>query len=165
MKNKSIVIFTIIILILIIGFFVFNAVLKKNVIDEDFLIPTDEAVPNENVFELFVPEQAGGDNVFIESAMFLDGGYVVLHTEDGGAPGAVIGASELLPAGITENFLFDIDEEVVEGDVLFAMLHTDDGDGVFNSLLDVPVMNSAGAPIVVKFNIVGEGALENEVKL
>jgi hypothetical protein len=162
MKNKNIIIFTVIILIAITGLFALNVFLKKNMIEEQKEAETE----GEIISSIVVPEQAGGTNVFIESVTLPSGGYVVIHREDDGKSGVIIGVSEFLPAGTTTNFLMDTDEEVIEGDSLFAMLHVDDGDGAFVFPgADVPLTDSEGNIVLTNFLIVGEGALENEVKL
>lgn len=164
MKNKGIIIFTVVIFIIITGFFLFNSFLKKNVIESD-VTAQEEVVEEEMAVSLIVPQQAGGTNIFIENAFLLEEGYVVIHREEDGKSGEIIGVSELLQVGANDNFLMDIDEEVIEGDILFAMLHTDYGDGVFDPLLDIPTVDSEGNSVLVKFDIVGEGALDNEIKL
>lgn len=163
MKNKSIIIFVSLIIIVIVGLFFFNAFLKKNVVnteDQTQVEDTTEVLPF-----VVAPEQAGGINVFIENATLPLGGYVVIHKEEENKPGAIIGVSEFLPAGIAENFLIDIDEEVVEGDFLFAMLHKDNGNQEFSLEEDFPLTDNEGNIVLVRFAIVNEGALDNEVKL
>ncbi len=162
MKNKGITIFIILVLVIIAGFFFFNVFLKNNVIEPE---DTQEVVEEEIVPLVDAPEQAGGNNVFISRAVLVDGGYVVIHREEDGGVGEVIGVSEFIPAGMKENFLIDLTEEIVEGDVLFAMLHTDDGDGVFALDDDLPTVDADGNIVMTSFIIVSEGALENEFKL
>ncbi len=163
MKNKGIIIFTVVILVVITGFFLLNSFLKKNIIEPDTAV--QEEIVEENIVSLIVPQQAGGASIFIESAFLLDGGYVVIHKDDEGNLGEIIGISEFLRAGANDNFLMDINEEVIEGDILFAMLHTDDGDEVFDPLLDKPTKDRKEDIVLIKFNIVSEGALDNEFKL
>ncbi len=161
MKNKSTIVFVIIIILVVVGFFAFNSFLKKNINDT-----TDQTqVVEELVPAIVVPKQAGGKNIFIESAVLKDGGYVVVHRNKDGQPGDVIGVSELLLPGTTDNFLMNIDEEVKEGDSLIATIHKDNGDNVFDITLDSLVVDANGDPVLTKFLIVGEGALDNEVKL
>jgi len=163
MKNKSIIIFVSLVIIVIVGLFIFNAFLKKNVVN------TEDQIQIEDTTEVLpfvvVPEQAGGTNVFIENATLPIGGYVVIHKEEDSKPGAIIGVSEFLPAGIAENFLIDTDEEVVEGDFLFAVLHADYGNQEFSPDVDLPLTDNEGNIVLVRFAIVNEGALDNEVKL
>ncbi len=162
MKNKGIIFFIAIILFIIAGFLLFNSFLKENVIEE---VQEELITGGEATLPLIVPEQAGGSEIFIESAVLPNAGYVVIHREKDGKLGEIIGVSEFLSAGIKGNFLMSIDEEVVEGDTLFAMIHTDDGDGIFDGSLDVPLVEDKGDIVLVKFVIVNEGALEDEFKL
>lgn len=163
MKNKTIIIFIVTILIAIAGLFIFNAFLKKNVVETEQT--QEENTANEEILPFIIaPEQAGGINVFIENATLPNGGYVVIHKEENGKPGSIIGVSDFLPSGITENFLVDT-EKVVEGDSLFAILYTDDSNQEFSIETDFPLTDSEGNIVLVQFTIVDEGALDNEVKL
>ena len=165
MKNKTIIIFIVAVILIVAGFFIFNAFLKNN----SDTTNTSETVNGVSVETLtpsiIVPKQAGGSNVFIENVTIDKDGYVVIHEDENGKPGAVVGVSKLLTAGTTENFLMDIDKEVVEGDSLFAMLHIDNGDQIFSIETDIPAVDSDGNTILTRFDIVNEGALDNEVKL
>jgi len=163
MKNKTIIIFTVVVLVAIAGLFAANAFLKKNVvgIDSRQNIGTQENLAP----SIVVPEQAGGKNIFIESVTLEDNGYVVIHEDNDGNPGQIIAVSGLLPVGIRNNFLMDIDKEVFEGDSLFAMIHTDDGDGIFDAALDAPAKDTDGNIVLVGFLIVSESALGDEIKL
>jgi len=163
MKNKGIIFFILIILLIVAGFLMFNAFLKENVIEKE--AQEEVVVEDEVMLPLIVPEQAGGSEIFIENTVLQNAGFVVIHKEENGKPGEIIGASDLLQVGTKKNFLMDIDEEVVEGDTLFAMIHTDDGDGVFDGSLDSPFIDDNGDIVLVKFIIVNAGALEDEFKL
>jgi len=160
MKNKSTIILIIIILLVVGGFFVFNSFLKKNVLKTPTQVEVNQMNPS-----LVVPRQAGGTNVFVENVVLENDGYVVIRRDENGKPGAIIGVSDLLPKGVASNILMDINEEIVEGDSLFAMIYTDDGDKVFSPDTDIPAVDNDGNTILVQFDIVGEGALDNEVKL
>ena len=164
MKNKSIIIFSAVIVVVIAGFFALNTFLKDTVVNEEESATVAET-PEQTPEELVVPTQAGGDNVFVEKVSLDKDGFVAIYrTQEDGTPGKLIGVTKLLPSGVRENFLMNIDEVVNEGDVLFAELYVDNGDGVFDAQSDNPFVKD-GEPIMVKFNIVSEGALEDEVKL
>lgn len=75
------------------------------------------------------PKGSGG-SVEIASLTLAEPGYVVVHANDGGKPGAVIGRTELIDAGTHENVSVQIDPTRA-GDRVYPMLHTDDGDGVY----------------------------------
>jgi len=160
--NKKILAFIVIVALIIIALFAINSVLKEEV-EEPVVIPEEVLVPS-----VSVPDQASGTEVFIDEAVLPDGGYVVIHRANNiegeeGTPGDVIGVSDFM-SGTENNFLVTITEETTEGDMLFAMLHTDDGDGIFDSELDTPLTVNESV-VMVSFEIVPEGMLEDEIKL
>lgn len=171
--NKKIFAFIIIVVLIVIALFAVNSALKQDA-KEPKTAPEEVLTPS-----VSAPDQAGGMEVFITEAVLPDGGFVVIHNIDkdvpgdvvdisgsitGGVIGEVTGVSEFIPAGSAVNFLVALDEEAVEGDTLFAMLYTDNGDGVWDAQLDIP-LTVDGDVVVLAFRIVGEGALENEEKL
>jgi len=163
--NKKLIIFLVVIAIIIAGFFALNSILKTKVVNED-TGKEDQAVMQEPANSVSVPDQAGGTEIYIEKVSLEVPGYVVVHRSEDGKPGAAIGVSELLPEGEISNLIISLDEEAVEGDVLFAMLHSDDGDGEFTFPgSDVPILDDEGNIVMVRFSILSEGALENEFKL
>lgn len=166
--DKKVIYFVIAIILVVVALFGTNAILKnKNVeVADDPVVETPDVINS-----IFVPEQAEGNQVFIRDTSSVDSGFVVIHkTEEdeigGTTTGEIIGSSELIPSGNTQNFVIELTEETTEGDVLMAMLHKDDGDGVFDPALDLPVSNVEVDSTIVatKFGIVSEGALENEFK-
>lgn len=172
--DKRVTVFIITVIIVIIGFFAINSMLKQQGTPP---VPDEiTAEPTATTTLLVVPDQAGGKQAFIGQAVVPSDGFVVIRTvpEDttgtttdttiGTTTGMVIGVSELLPAGTKENFLVDLDQEVVEGDILSAGIYLDDGDGTYTDA-DQALTDDAGDPVTMKFTILDAGALENEVKL
>jgi uncharacterized surface protein with fasciclin (FAS1) repeats len=88
--------------------------------------------------EVFVIDQPTIDNtVNVTRATVSEPGWVVIHADEDGAPGPVIGYSAL-PAGINANIKVSLDAAGITG-VLYAMLHDDKGAaGVFDAA-DTPV--------------------------
>lgn len=86
-------------------------------------------------------------------------GYVVIHEDDGGQPGAVIGKSALLPAGENRDVRVTLTRAAREGEVLRALLHSEmDGNALF-SAADAIVQSRLGGPIQAVFEIsAGAGA-------
>ncbi len=151
-------------MVVIVALFAFNTFLKQKTVEAP--APDDTMIEEEEITNtVTAPEQAGGSEVFIERATLTDDGYVVIHEDEDGTPGEVIGASDLLPKGEHVNLIIVLDKEVAEGDVLHAMLHKDDGDGVFDPEKDLPITDAGGNPVAAQFSIIGEGALEDEMKL
>ena len=79
---------------------------------------------------LVLNDQPGGDSVVITAFTLDQPGYVVVHKDNDGNPGPVIGVSELIQAGAYRNYRVDIDVNEA-GAAVFPMLHYDNGDGVY----------------------------------
>ncbi len=81
---------------------------------------------------LIVESQPKGDggSVNIASFTLAEPGYVVVHADDDGSPGPVIGRTELIEAGTYEDVDVEIDAARA-GTRVYPMLHTDDGDGEY----------------------------------
>lgn len=74
--------------------------------------------------------------------------WVVVHEDRAGKPGNVLGARRvMMGSGSTEVMLL---RDTVAGGKYYAMLHADDGDGMFDLKKDMPIMN-AGAPVMAMF--------------
>jgi len=76
----------------------------------------------------FEDQESDGSSVLVDSVTLPDGGYVVIHESDGGAPGPVLGNSSYLSAGTSTDVAVTLDSPISEDQELIAMAHTDDGD-------------------------------------
>ena len=107
-----------------------------------------------------VPSVTVSDQVILDNTVIVDSvyntgpGFVVIHIDNGGAPGPVAGVAAISP-GWNYNVIVQVDPAMVTP-LLFAMLHTDDGavgtyefDG--QSGLDNPVAVD-GAVVTPGFN-------------
>ncbi|OGH73908.1 MAG: hypothetical protein A3C90_02730 [Candidatus Magasanikbacteria bacterium RIFCSPHIGHO2_02_FULL_51_14] len=84
-------------------------------------------------------------------------GYVVIHENANGGPGAVLGASALLSAGVHNNVSVTLKRESKAGETLYAMLHEDDGDGVYAFPdEDMPIKDANGKVVLGSFVILEE---------
>ncbi|PSP45849.1 PGF-CTERM sorting domain-containing protein, partial [Halobacteriales archaeon QH_1_68_42] len=94
-----------------------------------------------------VSSEVDTQGVSVASVTMSDGGYVVIHAEDG----SVIGASSYLEAGTHEDVRIALDENVDEEAELIAMPHLDtDGDNVYEfegGSLDAPYTDDEGNPV------------------
>lgn len=176
--NKNIVYLIIAIVIIVIGLFAFNGFLAKEVGVENEtpdIVEQDEPQDIEPIITqdgIVVPDQAGGDSVFIEKVLLKEsgsGGFVVIHeVGEDGELGDTIGASQYFEPGSTEIVEVLLNEGVTVdvGDTLIAVLYGDDGDKVFNAELDQQLVNDAGDPVTVQFSILAEEDLPGfEVKM
>lgn len=105
-----------------------------------------------------VTEQAPASEARIPMAVLESEGYVVIHEVSAGAPGKVIGSSALLPKGKSENVPVSLTAPLFLGQKYTAMLHLDNGDGVFDATLDLPAQDEiSGGPIMMEFNVSAAG--------
>ncbi len=70
-------------------------------------------------------------------------------------PGKILGASGVLQAGDTKNLTpITLSRATADGETLYAMLHLDDGNGVFNPAKDKPALDFlGGSPVMMIFTV------------
>ena len=160
--DKKILYLIIGLIIVALALFAVNKLLKEEVVEDPTVpeIVEEELVEIISINNIDVPDQAPGSEIFIGTVLLKTdeaGGFVIIHraTEDGEA-GDIIGVSQYLSPGVTENFVVALNEgEVVEIDeTVIAMLHADDGDGVWNSETDISIINSEGDAVMSMFTII-----------
>jgi len=98
-----------------------------------------------------VSDQSSGDSIVVDSAWLGQGGYIAVHADADGAPGSVIGVSDLLVAGNNTGVSVALDRASQSGEALYAVVHVDNGDGIFNASEDAPTMNANGALVMMQF--------------
>ena len=114
---------------------------------------------------IYVPDVMPATNVNVGFANFGDGGYVVIHEDNDGKPRAIVGNSTLLSQGENKNCEVMLSRESVDGETLYAMLHSDNGDGVFNPADDPPTTDDQGNIVLMKFQIRVDAEEPGEVSL
>lgn len=82
-------------------------------------------------------------------------GYVVVHEDNSGEFGVVLGASGLLSSGESTHVRIDLLRSVRDGETLYAILHADDGNGRFGNE-DMAFESILGGPIHGIFEISNE---------
>lgn len=120
--------------------------------------PITSSVPANNISTI---KQEAGESVTVSSVIINQSGYLVVHkaTEED-TPGEVIGNSALLPQGGSSDIKIELSESVVDGDVLFLMLHSDDGNGIYEFPgPDTPVIYDNGSIEMVRI-VIGEEVTE-----
>ncbi len=103
--------------------------------------------------DIAASDQSPNDNTVDIDGLFLNKpGFVVIHADNNGRPGAVIGYSGLV-AGAKKDFKVAVDTEKTSSRV-YAMLHyDDDGDRLYGFPdKDKPVISGGGA-VVKPINI------------
>ena len=104
-------------------------------------------------------QSSTGSTVVVGSVDLPAPGFVVVHADNDGAPGMVIGHSELLPAGVSTDVVVTLDSPL-EGDAkVFPMAHVDaNGNGEYefappDVVTDVPALTADGKVAVVGADI------------
>ena len=90
---------------------------------------------------LTLGENAPGQVVNV-SAEVKRPGFVTVHQAIGEAPGPIIGTSELLEVGGHAALVIHTDEPLQPPAEYFVLLFVDDGDGVYEPGVDLPVMSN-----------------------
>lgn len=140
----------VIIVLVILGYNMFKGSSNTPVtpVDESTTTGTDATATN-SVNSIMVADQAPGNIVYISSVQLSKPGYVVIHKDNKGMPGDVIGYKYfdkgIYPGQIT------LTSPTVNGRTYYAMLHSDDGDKKFDITKDLPIKNAAGNIIIKPF--------------
>jgi hypothetical protein len=101
---------------------------------------------------LMVADQKPGNTVTIPASVLSQGGYIVIHENNNGAPGKVIGVSAYLNPGENNNVSIKLSRASKNNEQLFAMLHGDNGNKIFDESDDMPIKKD-DIPVLMKFNI------------
>lgn len=105
---------------------------------------------------VIAPDQTSLTEVIVTTEVVREG-FVTIHRSVGPAPGPVIGTSPLLSVGEATTFI-QLNGEMIPGYTYIALLHVDNGDGVFVATDDMPVQVD-GAVVRVDFDAAGESIL------
>ena len=88
--------------------------------------------------------------VFVKAVTFASPGFVTLYSDDHGMPGAEIGVSGLIH-GAKEGLMIPTSIQLQTGQIYYAMMRKDDGDGIFDENKDVPISDEKSTVILVNF--------------
>lgn len=93
-------------------------------------------------------------------------GYLVVHADANGAPGAILGASRLLPAGDSSNVQVTLSRAMKEGETHHAMLHFERGENTtFSAAEDTPVPSALGGPISGWFEVSNDATVDVPISI
>ncbi len=137
----------VIIVLIIIGIMVFgNKKSEAPTTTDNTETPADTT---QEVNRVVMSDQYPGNVVYLSSVQLAKPGWVAVHKDNNGQPGAVIG-SAYFGTGINPGKI-TLSQPTVEGGVYYAMLHTDDGDKLFSETKDAPLKDSRGNVIMKIF--------------
>jgi len=138
---------------------------------------TETATPTETATETATPvtgpaeldlgdgtATSDGVTLVIPSATLAVDGFVAIHADDNGAPGLVIGVSDLLAAGTATDIEITLDQPLAESGTVFPMVHVDgDANGVYEFPgPDGPATTADGEVAVAALAVTVEGAEPTE---
>lgn len=102
-------------------------------------------------------DQLASKNARVASVTLDREGWVVIHEDNQGAPGAILGAA-WLPAGSHENVEVNLLRGTEAGRRYYAMLHHEINDGseshFFNLEKDLPMQDARGNLIMISFETI-----------
>ena len=151
-----------IIVVIVIGIFVWRYFSSRTA-------PSEQVGGEEQVAgmedSIFVANQRPGRFVNVGRATLSKKGYVAIHQEEAGAPGAIIGFSSFLNAVESKNFSVTLNRKSVAGESFYAMIHWDNDNGAFNPSEDMPAKDKDGNIVMAKFMISESASEPIEYKL
>ena len=101
-----------------------------------------------------VSEQKPGTTVTGSLVHLAAPGFLVIHEDASGEPGAILGASALLPAGKSMNVKVTLSRASKDGETLHAMLHFEKGgNSTFSPAEDMAVPSRFGGSISGWFEV------------
>jgi hypothetical protein len=139
----------VIIVLIIIGIMVFGNKSSQTPSDQTDMNDT-ASTPTGAINRVVMSDQYPGNVVYLSSVQLAQPGYVAIHKDNNGQPGAVIGSAHF-DAGINTGKV-TLTQPTVEGGTYYAMLHSDDGDGAFSETKDAPLKDSRGNVIMQIFH-------------
>lgn len=111
-----------------------------------------------------VTDQKPGDEATVSLAVLGAPGYVVVHEKVGEEAGGTLGSSTLLPKGESQGVKVPLAIPLEIGKTYIAMLHLDNGDGVFDAGSDAPAMWEE-QPIMMEFGVSADAETNVEVTI
>lgn len=162
-KNPLFIVAVLVLLVAIIAGF---SIMTKNDGEDDARMTentnnaTDTMIIGDNAINIL--NHGVSRSVSVGFAQLAQEGYVVVHEDNGGTPGAILGASALLVSGRTDNFEVALSRKTLSGETLYGMLHFDNGDGSFNASDDPPVRDKEGNIVLMIFKAgIDEESMDN----
>ena len=109
---------------------------------------------------IIMSDQYPGDVVYVSSLTAAQSAWVVIHKDNNGQPGDIIGSAHV-DAG-TSPVKISVSSPIIDGGTYYAMLHSDDGSKTFNAATDLPLKDANGNIIMRVFH--GSATAGNNLK-
>ncbi len=114
---------------------------------------------------IVMTEQRPGKTIIASQVHLATPGFVVIHEDADGKPGAILGASALLPAGDSSQVKITVARPTHDGEKLHGMLHSDTDENHTYSVADEPVLSRGGGPIEGWFDISSKARTDTPVSI
>ena len=98
-----------------------------------------------------IENQPSGSAVEVKRLVLGDRSWVVVHEDERGRPGRILGAGRFM-AGVHTDVSVELLRSTEPGGVYYGMIHIDDGDETFDQKLDTHLPDESGSPIMVRFS-------------
>jgi hypothetical protein len=138
----------VIIILIVLGYYLFKGNKGGNTTDMN-ATSTEQVGDSNEINRIVVSDQFPGNVVYVSSAQLSNGGWVEIHKDNNGTPGVIIGSTYvekgIAPVKVT------LSEKTVDGQLYYAMLHSDDGDKKFDGTKDLPLKDSRGNIVMKTF--------------
>ena len=138
----------VVIVLIIVGIFVFGGK-KSATTTEEPATSGDASSTPAAANRVVVSDQFPGNIVYLSSVQLANAGWVVIHKDNAGTPGAIIG-SAWFEKGINPGKI-TLTESTKEGATYYAMIHSDNGDKKFDAAKDLPLKDANGNVIMKMF--------------
>ncbi len=102
------------------------------------------------VNSIIMADQYPGNVVYVSSVQLSQPGWVVIHEDNKGQPGAIIGET-YSGTGINPVKVI-LTSPMIDGQAYYAMLHSDNGDKKFDVSVDLPLKDQNGNIIMKMFH-------------
>lgn len=112
---------------------------------------SDGLLAGKDVNRVVVTDQFPGNIVYLSSVQLTKPGFVVIHKDNAGIPGDVVGY-QYFDKGINPGKI-TLTTATMDGGIYYAVLHSDDGDKVFSAAKDLPLKDANGSTIMKLFRV------------
>lgn len=137
----------VIIILVILGYNMFKGGSTPTTTIED--ATSTDVTKTGDINRVVISDQFPGNIVYLSSVQLAQPGWVVIHKDNNGTPGAIIG-SAYFEKGINPGKI-TLTSPTVEGGIYYAMIHSDNGDKVFDATKDLPLKDASGNIIMKLF--------------
>ncbi len=102
-----------------------------------------------------IDQSGDGSTVTVSSVTLPTGGFVVIHADNEGSPGPILGWSDLLPAGESSDVVVTLNTAISAETTVFPMAHVDaNGNSEYEFMppdvtIDVPATTAEGSVAVL----------------